>query len=75
LLAIIAIQVTIAQPQIMLFGVFWCYAGSGPVRLSMRLSKLGLAKMRKHTPDTPGATRLGNVHPLPTLDRDKEGSL
>ena len=75
LLAIIGIQVTIAQPQIMLFSVFWCYAASGPVRLAIRLSKLGLAKMKKQPLETPREKILENVHPLPTLDRDKEGSL
>jgi CDP-diacylglycerol--serine O-phosphatidyltransferase len=75
LLAIIAIQVTIAQPQIMLFSVFWCYAASGPVRLAIRLSKLGLAKMRKQPAERLTDKLPENVHPLPTLDTDKEGSL
>ncbi len=71
LLAIIVIQVTIAQPQIMLFGVCWCYAASGPVRLAIRLSKLGVAKIKKQ----PAEKFPENVHPMPTLDTDKEGSL
>ena len=75
LLAIIAIQVTIAQPQIMLFSVFWCYAASGPIRLAVRLSKLGLAKIKKQPVERLTEKPFENVHPLPTLDTDKEGSL
>jgi CDP-diacylglycerol--serine O-phosphatidyltransferase len=71
LLSIFAIQVTIAQPHIMLFGVSWCYALSGPVRLAVRLGRLGVAKLKKTPPDPP----LQNVRPLPTLDTDKEGPL
>ena len=75
LLAIIAIQVTIAQPQIMLFSVFWCYASSGPIRLAIRLSHLGLERVKKKPVESQAGKPLENVHSLPTLDTDKEGSL
>lgn len=68
LLSIIGIQVTIAQPHIMLFCVFWCYALSGPGRLLVRLSRRGAAKLKK----TP-VPRPDNVRPLQTLDTDEEG--
>ena len=69
LLSIIGIQVTIAQPHLMLFGIFWCYALSGPGRLLVRLGRLGAAKLKK----TPSAPHPDNVRPLQTLDTDKEG--
>lgn len=71
LLSIIAIQIMIAQPHVMLFGVFWCYAASGPLWLMVRLGRLGLGKLKKAPPTPP----LENVRPLQTLDTDKEGPL
>ncbi len=69
LLSIIGIQVTIAQPHLMLFSFFWCYALSGPVRLMVRLIRPDVAKK------TPLAPPPENVRPLQTLDTDKEGPL
>lgn len=75
LLGIIIIQLTIAEPQIMLFGIFCGYAVSGPVQLVTRLVKQGLSPTRKDSAEH----RSQNVHALPTrdtdLDTDKQGSV
>lgn len=70
ILGIVLIQLTIAEPQIMLFSIFSLYAVSGPARALARLWKRG---------KSPGAVPAGSAGSGPqlprALDSDKESSL
>lgn len=70
LLGIVAIQLTIAEPQIMLFSLFSCYALSGPIGAFLRFVRTG--KMRdEEVPDT----IVDAPRPLRSLDTEEESSL
>lgn len=70
LAGIIVLQLTIAEPQIILFSVFAAYALSGPVRLVVRLFRKGEKK------ETPGLPDILDVpRPLRSLDTEEESSL
>jgi CDP-diacylglycerol--serine O-phosphatidyltransferase len=70
LLGIIAIQLTIAEPQIMLFSAFSLYALAGPIQRLIYIVRTGrwrnetVAKVAVETP-----------HPLRSLDTEEESSL
>lgn len=70
LLSIVAIQLTIAEPQIMLFSVFSLYAISGPVRMLIRLVRTGSLYDK-----TVLATVVETPHLRRSLDTDEESSL
>ncbi|MBI3245758.1 MAG: CDP-diacylglycerol--serine O-phosphatidyltransferase [Deltaproteobacteria bacterium] len=70
LLSIVAIQLTIAEPQIMLFSVFSLYAVSGPVRMLIRFVRTG-----KLYDKAVLATVVEAPYPRRSLDTDEESSL
>lgn len=69
ILGIIMIQLTIAEPQIMLFSIFSCYALSGPVRAVRWL-------IRAHSQDEePGTDTIDQLQLPRALDSDKKTQL
>lgn len=70
LLGIILIQLTIAEPQIMLFSLFACYALSGPVAVLIRFVRTG--KIREE--GEPEAM-IDAPRSLRSLDTEEESSL
>lgn len=70
LLSIVAIQLTIAEPQIMLLSVFSSYAASGPIRLLIRFVRTGKLSNKV----VPVAV-VETPYPRRSLDTDEESSL
>lgn len=70
LVGIILIQLTIAEPQIMLFGLFSCYALSGPVGALVRFMRTGTIR----DDGAPDAI-IGAPRSLRSLDTEEESSL
>jgi CDP-diacylglycerol--serine O-phosphatidyltransferase len=69
ILGIIVIQLTIAEPQIMLFSIFACYSLSGPIRAVVRLGK------RQWQDEVPGIDMTDQQSLPRPLDSDKKSSL
>jgi CDP-diacylglycerol--serine O-phosphatidyltransferase len=70
IIGIIVLQLTIAEPQIMLFSIFFLYALSGPVRVLWRLWE------GKETSPTPvESLNVSPPHAVRTLDSDGDSSL
>lgn len=71
ILGIILIQLTIAEPQLMLFILFACYALSGPLRAAVRFGRGTLTDGRSEVEEV-----LPSFLPQPrALDSDKKSSL
>ena len=70
LLGIIVLQLTIAEPQIMLFSIFSSYAISGPVWALFRFFGKGEADENDDLSDV-----IDTSHPLHSLDTEEESSL